>query len=156
MITKNDLYLLLSDLQDNGINTKEAIKNLMASRDDIPIDVLEFINSHRQLDLTKFYDKLRKSYNHKKSKLYISIVKENNNPETILTTLSSLLLQISLFAKQSDNKEMFLKHSRAKEISLVLYKYYIDYDLTNCMKLLRLIKSDLIASEIIEGRRKNI
>ena len=87
MITKNDALLLLSDLQDNGIQTKDAIKELMASRD-VPISVLQFINKHRQLDLTGFYEKLRKSYNDKHSKLYISIIKEVQNPEDVLTTLS--------------------------------------------------------------------
>ena len=60
MITKNDALLLLSDLQDSGVQTKDAIKELMASRD-VPISVLQFINKHRQLDLTGFYEKLRKS-----------------------------------------------------------------------------------------------
>ena len=153
MITKNDTLLLLSDLQDNGVQTKDAIKELIASRD-VPISVLQFINEHRQLDLTSFYEKLRKSYNDKHSKLYISIVKEIQNPEDVLTTLSSLNLQILLYSKHVQNKQMFLKHARAKEINLVLTKYFTDYDLTNCLKLLRLIKADLLATEIINGRRQ--
>lgn len=152
MITKNDALLLLSDLQDSGIQTKDAIKELMASRD-IPINVLQFINRHRQLDLTGFYEKLRKSYNDKHSKLYISIVKEVQNPEEVLTTLSSLNLQILLYSKNVQNKQMFLKHARAKEINIVLTKYFTDYDLTSCLKLLHLIRADLLATEVINGRR---
>lgn len=152
MITKNDALLLLSDLQDNGIQTKDAIKELMASRD-IPISVLQFINRHRQLDLTGFYEKLRKSYNDKHSKLYISIVKEVQNPEEVLTTLSSLNLQILLYSKNAQNKQMFLKHARAKEINIVLTRYFTDYDLTSCLKLLHLIRADLLATEVINGRR---
>ena len=98
MITKNDVLLLLTDLQESGVQTKDAIKELMASRD-VPIDVLKFINEHRPLDLTNFYEKLRKSYNDKHSKLYISIVKEIQNPDDVLTTLSSLNLQIILYSK---------------------------------------------------------
>ena len=49
---------------------------------------------------------------------------------------------------------MFLKHARAKEVNLVLAKYYTDYDLTSCLKLLKLIKADLIACETITGRRE--
>ena len=152
MITKNDALLLLSDLQDSGIQTKDAIKELMASRD-IPINVLQFINRHRQLDLTGFYEKLRKSYNDKHSKLYISIVKEVQNPEEVLITLSSLNLQILLYSKNVQNKQMFLKHARAKEINIVLTKYFTDYDLTSCLKLLHLIRADLLATEVINGRR---
>lgn len=152
MITKNDVLLLLTDLQESGVQTKDAIKELMASRD-VPIDVLKFINEHRPLDLTNFYEKLRKSYNDKHSKLYISIVKEIQNPEDVLTTLSSLNLQIILYSKNASDRQMFLKHARAKEINLVLTRYFTDYDLTNCLKLLRLIKADLLASETIIGRR---
>ena len=124
----------------------------MASRD-IPISVLQFINRHRQLDLTGFYEKLRKSYNDKHSKLYISIVKEVQNPEEVLTTLSSLNLQILLYSKNAQNKQMFLKHARAKEINIVLTRYFTDYDLTSCLKLLHLIRADLLATEVINGRR---
>lgn len=48
---------------------------------------------------------------------------------------------------------MFLRHARAREVNLVLAKYYTDYDLTSCANLLKLIKADLIACETIEGRR---
>lgn len=152
MITKNDTILLLTDLQDGGIDTKEAMRELLNSRD-VPISVLQFINEHRQLDLVAFYDKLRRSYNDKRSKLYISIVRDTNDPEEVLRTLSSLNLQIFLFCKQVSDKQMFLKHARAKEINLVLTKYLTDYDLTNCLKLLRLIKADIIASEVLSNRR---
>ena len=155
MITKNDALLLLSDLQDSGVQIKDAIKELMASRD-VPIGILQFINKHRQLDLTNFYEKLRKSYNEKHSKLYISIVKEVQNPEDVLITLSSLNLQILLYSNKANDKQMFLKHARAKEINLVLTRYFIDYDLTNCLKLLHLIRSDLLATEVINGRRNEL
>ena len=152
MITKNDVMLLLSDLEDNGIQTKDAINSLIASRD-VPLSVLKFINEHRTLDLTNFYDKLRRSYNNKHSKLYISIVRDIKEPIDVLTTLSSLNLQILLYSKQASDRTMFLKHARAKEISMVLTKYFTDYDLTNCLKLLQLRKADLVATEYISGRR---
>lgn len=148
MISKNDCALLLSKLKDEGVDTKESLMKLFSSKD-VPIDVIKFINDHRQLDLTNFYNKLRKSYNNKKSNLYINIVKEVEEPAKVLTTLASLNLQILLFSKNVDNYNMFLRHSRAKEISLVLAKYYSEYDLTSCIKLLQLIRADLKACEYI-------
>ena len=148
MITRNDCYLLLAEINEKGIDTSAQIKSLMSSTS-IPLDVIKFINDNRQLDLTSFYEKIRKSYNNKKSKLYINIVKEVENPQDVLTTLSSLLTQILLFTKSADDKQMFMRHSRAQEISQVLNNYFKDYNLTNCVKLLRLIKADLKALENI-------
>ena len=149
MITRSDCYLLLSDLQDSGIDTTKAISELSTSKD-IPISVIKFINDNRQLDLSQFYENLRKNYNNKKSQLYINIVKETQDPDKLLVTLSALLTQILLYSNKVDDKQLFLKHSRADEISKVLTKYFIDYDLTTCIKLLRLIKADLKTLESIK------
>ena len=74
MITKNDCYLLLAEIKENGVDTNQVMKRLvsMSSPD---IEVIKFINDNRELDLTRFYEKLRYSYNHKKSNLYKNIVK---------------------------------------------------------------------------------
>lgn len=156
MLTKNDCILLLTDLQEKGVDTKSQLYTLMRSSD-INLDVLKFINDHRQLDVLAFYEKLRKSHNQKKSNLYINILKsdesEINNPEEILTTLSAMLTQILLFARTASDKTMFLKHARAQEISKVLNNYFVDYNLTNCTKLLRLIKCDLKALESLINKK---
>ncbi len=149
MITKNDCYLLLSELNENGLDTSNAIKDLMSSNSP-PLEVIKFINDNRQLDLTLFYDKLRKSYNNKKSKLYINIMKEIEQPQELLITLSSLLTQILLFAKDTDDRQMFLRHSRADEITKVMNRYFIDFDLTGCIKLIKLFKVDIKALESIK------
>jgi len=148
MITKSDCLLLLKDLADKGIDTKEVLSRAVVSRD-VDLSCLKFINDNRQLDVTEFYKKIRKSYNSKKSKLYGNIVKEDSSPEEILTTLSSMLLQILLFSKKASNRQMFLRHARADEISMVLSLYFKNYDLTNCVRLLNLIKADLKAIESI-------
>ena len=145
MISKNDCILLLTDLQENGIEVKEQLSNLIKTND--IITCLDFINKNRQLDLTSFYEALRKNYNNKKSKLYINIVKEIDGSDEVLTTLAALQLQILLFSKSVTNKQMFLRHSRFEDISKVLLNYYNTYDLTICIKLLRLIKADLKACE---------
>lgn len=149
MITKNDCLILLADLESKGIDTKEQI-NILLQSNQLPISVIKFINDNRQLDLLAFYEKLRKSYNQKKSTLYINIVKDIEEPSSVLTTLSSFLLQLLLFSKSVQDKQMFFKHSRANEITKILNSYFNTFDLTNCIKLLRIIKADLKALESIK------
>lgn len=108
--------------------------------------VIKFINSHRPFEANKFYEKIRKSYNDKKSTLYRNIVKENlDDPNDVLTTLASLNLQILLYSKNVDDKQMFLRHMRFEEICAALLNYSKKYDLVPCIKLLQRIKADLKA-----------
>ena len=146
MITKQDVLLLLTELQDEGIDCKEQIKQQISSQ--YPkIEILKFINDNRQLDLTNFYKKIRKSYNKGGSKLYINIVKEKEEVKEVLTTLSALLTQIILYSKEVDNMIMFYQHSRAEEITKVLDNYFKTFDLTNCIKLMKIIKADIKVCE---------
>lgn len=146
MITREDVLLLLTELREDGVDVKEQIKRQISSQEPV-IEVLKFINDNRQLDLTNFYKKIRKSYNDKKSKLYINIVKENEEIKEVLTTLSALLTQIILYAKNVDNMIMFYQHSRAEEITRVLNNYFKTFDLTNCIKLMKIIKADIKVCE---------
>ena len=61
VLTQKDCYLLLMNLQEEGIDTQEQI-NLLTTSQDIPLQVIKFINDKRQLDLTNFYEHIRKSY----------------------------------------------------------------------------------------------
>ena len=149
MISKQDCYLLLARLQNKGIDTTEVL-NQIVTTGEITLDVIKFINDNRQLDLTDFYETLRKNYNKKKSSLYINIVKDIENPTEVLTTLAALNLQILLFSKHLENKQMFYRHARASEITAVLNNYYKTFDITNCIKLLRVIKTDLKALESVK------
>ena len=148
MINKTDCILLLTEMQDKGVDVSDKIRQLMSSPT-LPLEVLKFINNNRQLDLISFYERLRTNYNKKKSNLYINIVKEIDEPQEVLTTLSAMLTQVLLFSKKLDNKGLFLKHSRADEITQVLSGYFRHYDITNALKLLRLIKADIKALESI-------
>lgn len=154
MISKNDILLLLTDLQDNGIECKSYIDNLYSADVNL-FDTLRFLNSNKSLDLVDFYEKLRKSYNHKSSKLYKNIVQCDeqsvDNPITVLTTLTALLNQIMQF--KTEDRALFYKHSRADEIVKVLNIYLKDYDIQPAYKLLTLIKADLITGELINNRR---
>lgn len=94
-LKKSDLLLLLTEMQDQGIEVTSQIRRLVNSTS-IPIDVLKFINERRLLEITRFYEHMRKNYNAKKSDLYINIVKEVRDPQEVLTTLSALLTQILL------------------------------------------------------------
>ena len=150
-IRKEDCVLLLTEIQEEkGVNVKDYITKLMTS-EDIPEDVMKYINSNRQLDVSSFYEKIRKSYNNNKSKLYINLVRESyDNPEEVLTTLASLSLQILLFNDKCKDKQLFLKHSRFEEITRVLNNYSRTYDLIPCLKLMYLIKSDIKLFESIK------
>lgn len=148
MITKNDCFLLLTDLQ-NEVDTTEIINKLIKSQN-VDLEIIKFINDNRQLDLTNFYEQIRKSYNHKNSMLYKNIVKEIEDPTEVLTTLSAMLTQILRYSKNVENKEMFLRHARANDICKVLQIYTTTYDITNCLKLLKLIKADIKALESIK------
>ncbi len=151
MITKTDLLLLLTELQAQGVDTSADVKYLMSSKS-IPLDLLKKINQDRQLDVARFYEKLRASYNTKKSKLYINIMKSDENtisdPNTILTTLSALLNQILQF--KADDKVMFFKHVRANEIVQVLDIYFKTYNIKPALKLLTLMKADIKCLEAMK------
>lgn len=149
MITKNDCLLLLADLQSKGIDTQEEFNRLLKSNT-IPLDIIKFINDNRQLDLFTFYQTIRKSYNKKKSNLYINIVKEIDDPNEVLTTLSAMLAWVVRYSKTVSDKQMFLKHARASDICKVLNIYFNTGDITNCIKLIRLIKADIKALESIK------
>lgn len=99
-ITKQDCLVLLADIKDKGVDTKEALKKVV-STPDVSLEVIDFINKNRPFEVSQFYEKLRKSYNKKSSSLYKNIVKsdEVEEPKDLIITLSSLGLQILLFAK---------------------------------------------------------
>ena len=150
MITKNDCLNLLFELKDNGVECNDQIKK-MISMTHPDIEIIKFINDHKELNVRKFYEKIRKSYNKKKSNLYINIVKEpdeNMNPKDVLCTLASLQLQILLYNK-TINDSSFLQNMRFDEISKVLLNYYITRDIIPCQKLLGFVKSDLKVLEEI-------
>ena len=145
MITRNDTILLLTELQEQGIDTGKLVEVALRSPE-ATVTVIKFINSHRPFEANKFYEKIRKSYNDKKSTLYRNIVKENlDDPNDVLTTLASLNLQILLYSKNVDDKQMFLRHMRFEEICAALLNYSKKYDLVPCIKLLQRIKADLKA-----------
>ena len=151
MILKSDCILLLTELENEGLDVKDKIKQLLKSNE-LSIDVLKFINDNRQFEANKFYEHIRKSYNQKKSSLYKNIVKEEmKEPFNCLTTLGSLQLQILLFANKLENKQMFLRHMRFEEISKCLLNYAMTQDLIPCQKLLKLIKADLKVFEYLNN-----
>ena len=156
MISKSDLILILSEISEKyNVDTQKEIQKVLLSRQ-IPLDVVQFVNSKREFEINKFYNHIRKSYNSGKSKLYINIMREIEDVNEVLTTLSSLNLQILLYSKKVEDRQLFYKHSRSEEITKVLNIYFQTYDLTNCLRLLKLIKADILAFETISGKRVDI
>lgn len=153
-ITKQDCLVLLENInKELGIDVKEMQKKALLEKT-VSLDVIDFINKNRPLEVSEFYEKLRKSYNEKKSVLYKNIVKsdEIEEPKDIAVTLSSLGLQILLFAKQLKNQQMFLKQARYDELTKCLYHYSTTYDLIPSIQLLRLYKMDLKAFEYLKKK----
>ena len=139
--------MLLTELQEKGEDVSKYIKTLYKTPE-IPLDTIKFINEHRELDVVSFYEKLRSNYNHKKSDLYINIVKETDDLSEILTTLAAYNLQVLLFAKKLTDKDAFYKASRVEAVTRVLNNYYKTYDIDKCRLLLALIKADI---KLFEG-----
>ena len=147
MFTKTDCLNLLFELRDKGVNVDKDIKYLLVHSEPT-LDIIKTINNNMELSIRAFYEKLRKSYNNNKSKLYINIVKENNlEPKEVLCTLASLQLQILLFNKTLDDPS-FLRTARFNEICDCLKAYYISGDIIPSQKLLELFKADL---KFLEG-----
>lgn len=149
MITKNDIMILLMDLKDKGINISTHLKNLYSSIS-IPLETLKLLNDNRSFDVAGFYERLRSSYNKKRSDLYINIVRETDNFEDILTTLASYNLQALLYSKTLKDKEMFYRNSRLEEVAEALINYYRTFDIDPCIKLISLIKADIKLFENIK------
>lgn len=148
MITRRDCLLLLAELQQKGIDTLAMSQKALKSPN-IDIEVIKFINEHRRFEANEFYEKLRKSYNNKKSMLYKNIVTcdEVDCTSTVLTTLGALNLQILLFLDKVDDAKMLLRHLRYEEITQSLLNYSKTFDLVPCIKVLQIIKADLKAFE---------
>ena len=87
MITKNDCLSILVRLEDAGVeNIDTYMRKLLVSRE-IPLEVLKFISDNRGLEISKFYEMIRKNHNKKKSPLYINIVREQPEIKDIILTL---------------------------------------------------------------------
>ena len=151
MLQVNDLVLILSEMDASGTDgAKEHLMKALRSPL-VSSETLKYINDRRPLDVTRFYERVRKNYNDKRSNLYKNIVRDIEDPEEAISTLSAFLLNLFLYSKhvEESNKPLFFKHVRAEEVSRVLNMYYTDYDVTSALKLLRLIKADLKCFESI-------
>lgn len=154
MITKNDCLTILVSMEQRGVDIDSHLRKLVTSKE-IPLDVLKFILNNRGIDVANFYEMLRQKHNQKKSPLYHNIVKDELNPEDIITTLACLLVQINLYGnKLLSNKEIFQREARAEEITRVLHEYYSTGNLDQCVALIKILKADLVVLEHISGRRE--
>lgn len=149
MITDDDCLLMLNTIKEKGIDTTK-IEEELASRGPTK-KVIKFIRDNDDLDIYNFYRKLRKSYNDKRSKLYVNIVKEDfSDVDNIPTTMASYVLQSLLYSKQANDETMFLEQSRYNDCCECLLEYGKSGDLVPCIRLLQIIKQEIKALEEIE------
>ena len=153
MITKNDCLSILVKLEDSGVQGIDPYMRKLLVSKEIPLDVLKFISDNRGIEVGNFYEMLRKSHNQKKSPLYTNILKEVENPDELITTLSCLLTQIILYGNKLINRDQFFREVRAEEITRVLNNFFKTGTYEESQALLKLIKSDLLVLEYIAGRR---
>lgn len=150
MLSKQECMSILIRLENRGINIDSQMKKVILSKE-VPLEVLQFISSNQGIEASNFYEMLRKNHNKKKSPLYTNILNEKNP----VLTLSCLLTQILLYSnKLNSTKDLFLKEIRSEEISRVLHNYFESGSYSECIPLLKLIKSDLMVLEYINGRRE--
>lgn len=148
MLTRRDCLLLLACVEDEHAEEAKKMAQEIVKTGKITAQIIKFLNDRRPIDLIKFYEKLRRSYNQKKSTLYINIMRETEDATEALTTLSALALQILLFGKQVEDKTMFFRQARLKEIYEVLCGYATTGDIIPCQKLISIIKADIKAMEV--------
>lgn len=154
MLTKNDCLSILVKMEDKGIDINPYMKKLVVSQE-IPTEVLQFITKNQGIEVVNFYEMLRKKQNQKRSPLYTNILREKTSLEDVTTTLVCLLTQITLYSnKLVDQKDIFLKEVRAEEIARVLHDYFDTGEIESCINLLKLIKTDLLVLEYLNGRRE--
>lgn len=154
MITKADVLTLLVDIENTkNLSVNNYIEKLLTS-DNIPNEVLKFIIDNKDLEIVNFYEMLRIKHNKNKSPLYLNIIRGEESKQDIITTLSCLLLQIILYSNKLESKTEFLKQARAEEITRVLNEYFNNQNLEGCIKLINLIRADLMILEYLTGRRK--
>lgn len=158
MIDKYSCLILLNDIKEKGINVDKQIKLITTSKSNqIPLEVLKFINDSEPMELCKFYEKLRKSYNDKKSTLYKNLMKDDFSSSTkdiseIPIILNSYALQLTIYGRTAKDKVMLYKFGRLSEVYQCLLSYSTSYDLSKCIKLLQLIKADI---KVLESTYRN-
>ena len=63
MLQKNDLVLILTEMETNEVEGAHEQLLKLFSTSSSPTETLKFINDRRQLDVTQFYERIRKNYN---------------------------------------------------------------------------------------------
>ena len=152
MLSRQECYKLLMELKQKGVENTDKYFLQLTRSTDVPLEVIKYINTHRELDETKFYEELRKENNKRKSKLYINIMKEIDEPDELLITLSSLITKIFIFSKQLNALEKinFYKNVKLEQLESAIMLYSRTGDVTGCINLLSRIKND---SKILESSK---
>lgn len=153
MLTKSECLSVLSSIDANDGEVNRQIRALMSSPT-IPVDVIRFIIDHKSSDEAEFYEMLRRQHNKQKSKIYTSILRDPESSADAALTLSCFLTQVMLYERKIENPARFFKSIRADEISAALSQFFLDSTSDVCIRMLRLIRADLLVFELASGRRE--
>lgn len=137
-----DLLYLLSRAHTQ---TADALLNsLMTTRSyTTKAAAIRYLASIQSLDIANFFEHLRSSCNKGKSRLYINLMKEENNPDDLIITLSSYILQANIYLKKSVNKRLFTEEAQLAEATEALNSYYKTRDLQLILNEVSKIKANI-------------
>lgn len=157
MLDKNYCYKILFEMKDD-YNVMPML-TLLSQSNIVPKKVVEFINQHRDLELTQFYSQIRKMRNQKNSKLYYQLVNEDRDPIESLKAVSSFITRALIYSEKLDSNErlVFLKSARVQECSISLSKYFVDNDIRLVLEILNMIRDDIkMLEEKEDGSRQEV
>lgn len=140
---KIEAYKKLSEISSKGVPVTSYIIE-MASSNDVPKSVSDFIRKNSRGEIGKFFDNLRELSRKNNHRLYRNIMNESLGEVEILKCLSSYMTSvvISLESMGDDiNRMNELKSSSGLDIvSKALYEYYnqVNYDgINSAIKFVR-------------------
>lgn len=116
-ITKSEVYRILSELKKQG-NDVTRYLSLMYGCENIPYEVIVFINNKQPLDKLVTYNQI---YNKRRnSPLFRNIIKTDNTVEEKAIILSSLLTQSLIGAKHTSENTDKLEVIDALNVNTLL------------------------------------
>lgn len=154
MLSKLDVYQILFEMKAQNIQGAEENIKLISKSVEVPLDVIRYINDNRSLQITEFYEDLRRKSNTKASKLYKNLMKEDKQPQEVLKTASSYVTQVLIRAEQLDLQErtIFYDNSRVKQISEGIHNYFNNGEIRSLLDVLTTVRKDI---KILENKPIN-
>lgn len=145
MLSKQDGYRLLLEIRkSSGDNVDKYLIELSKSNE-VPREILRFINSKRPTGLYAFYESLRKKNNDKVNRLYLNIMREDLTDAESVKTLSSYVTQTVIAAEQCTVElvSQIYEQARVKDAAQAINSYFANGNTNDVREVLLKIKADI-------------